>query len=160
MKVLLIYGTILFFTCCQMQRQITIEANYVGYQFQETQNKSFFNKELLFLSAEDTVKVNLRLPIDRETANIIDRGIFHNCHLEEGTKYVVTLKKICVNTIHESENSYYKTNAIFRKKGCSKFKEIKKDTKYRYSGNYGKYVDIEGVLYEIVGLSPSDDCFW
>lgn len=63
-----------------------------------------------------------------------------------------------MSEIPESFNSYYKTNAIVDEKDCSKFSEVEKNTAYNYIGNYGKYVDIDGVLYEVVGLNPSDEC--
>ncbi len=137
--------------------QYKIKGRYLGYQLNSTQNVSFINQQLIFID-NDTLKVNLRLPFDTITHSVTTQGIYYNCHLKEGIVYTITLEKICVSDIPESFNSYYRTNAIFRKKDCSKFKEIKKDTEYKYYGNYGHYVDIDGVLYKIRGLSPGSSC--
>jgi hypothetical protein len=88
----------------------------------------------------------------------MDRGIFYGCHLKKDTVYTFILKKICLNDISDVPNDYYKTNTIPDQKDCSKFIEIEKNTEYKYEGNYGKYVDISGTLYEIIGLNPSGDC--
>ena len=85
-------------------------------------------------------------------------GIFYNCHLKEDILYTITLKKICGNDIPDVFHIYYKTNAVFDKDDCSRFKAIVKNTNYVYDRNYGKYVDMDGILYEIVGLTPGDGC--
>lgn len=155
----MLYGIMLLtFFSCKAQEKVTLR--YIGHQYKETKNKSFVNDELTFIKDKDTLKVNIKVPFDERNAQIINRGIFYNCHLKEDTVYTITLKKICANNIPEAYNSYYKTNAIPDKKDCSKFTEIEKNTNYEYTGNYGKYVDIGGVLYEVIGLSPDDSCFY
>lgn len=157
MKTIIVFAIMLFTLCgCKAQDKITL--CYIGYQYKETKNNSFLNKQLLFTHNEDTLKMNLRLPFDISNHNVIDSGIFYNCHLKKGTTYTITLKKTCVTDIHETFNSYYNINTIPDKTDCSRFIEIRKNTRFRYFGNYGKYVDIDGVLYEIIGLSPDDDC--
>ena len=157
MKTIIVFVIMLFTLCgCKAQDKITL--CYIGYQYKETKNNSFLNKQLLFTHNEDTLKMNLRLPFDISNHNVIDSGIFYNCHLKKGTTYTITLKKTCVTDIHETFNSYYNINTIPDKTDCSRFIEIRKNTRFRYFGNYGKYVDIDGVLYEIIGLSPDDDC--
>jgi hypothetical protein len=46
------------------------------------------------------------------------------------------------------------------KNDCSKFIEIKKDTEYDYRGDYGRYVDIKGCLYEIKRIYPNNGGFY
>jgi hypothetical protein len=96
--------------------------------------------------------------------NIYSTGIYYNCHLQQDTIYTITLQKICVNEIPDFCNSYYFTNAVFDSIDCSKFTEIENNTPYEYkcgySKGYGKFVDIKGTLYEIVGLKPDKDCFY
>lgn len=146
------------FFSCKAQEKVTLR--YIGHQYKETKNKSFVNDELTFIKNNDTLRVNIKVPFNESDAQIINRGIYYNCHLKEDTVYTLTLKKICANDIPEAFNSYYKTNTIPDKKDCSKFTEIEKNTDYEYKGNYGKYVDIDGVLYEIIGLSPDNNCFY
>lgn len=143
---------------CKAQEKVTLL--YLGYQYNNTKNSSFVSKELNFLKANDTLHMNIRLPYDTIKHEIINRGIYYNCHLKKDTTYTFTLKKICVNNIPDVPNSYYKTNTIPNKKDCSKFTEVEKNTGYKYEGNYGKYVDIDRTLYEIIGLSPNDGCFF
>jgi hypothetical protein len=159
MRILILYGIILFaFFSCKAQEKVALR--YAGHQYKETKNKSFVNDELKFIKDKDTLKMNIKIPFDEINAQIINRGVFYNCHLKEDTVYTFTLKKICVSDIPEAYNSYYKTNAIPDKNDCSKFTEVEKNTDYNYIGNYGKYVDIDGVLYEVIGLSPDDSCFY
>jgi hypothetical protein len=141
---------------CKAQEKMTLK--YIGQQYKGTKNENFVNQEIIFLKANDTFRVNIKMPFDVKSKKIINRGIYYNCHLKSGTVYTITLKRICVNSIPDVPNSYYKTNTIPDKKDCSKFTEVEKNTAYRYEGNYGKYVDIDGALYEIVGLSPGDGC--
>lgn len=70
------------------------------------------------------------------------------------------MQKKCVTDIPETFNSYYRLNTIPDKDDCSKFIEIKKDTEYNYLGDYGKYVDINSCLYEIIKIYPDDNCFY
>jgi hypothetical protein len=155
----MLYGIMLFtFFSCKAQEKVT--ARYIGHQYKETKNKSFVNDELTFINNNDTLRVNIKVPFNENDAQIINKGIYYNCHLKEDTVYTITLKKICTTDIPEAFNSYYKTNAIPDKKDCSKFTEIEKNTNYEYKGNYGKYVDINGVLYEVIGISPDNGCFY
>jgi len=110
------------------------------------------------LKENDTLEMNLRIPFNSNKHEIIDKGIFYNCHLKPGTVYTITLKKICTNDIVDVPNSYYKTNIIPEKKNCSRFTEIEKNTRYEYKGNYGKYIDFKNTLYEIIDLTPNGDC--
>lgn len=92
---------------------------------------------------------------------IINRGLYYNCILTPGNAYIITLKKISKNGLPEETNSYYKTNAIFNdKQDSAKFIEVPKDTQYMYKGYYERYVDINNILYEIIGLSPDAECFY
>lgn len=148
-----------FFIGCNAQEKVI--ANYIGYSFNSTKNSSYLSQELRFIKENgDTLKMNLRLPYDTISHNIINRGVFYNCHLKESVTYTFTLKKICASDIPEAFNSYYKTNIISDKKDCSKFTEIEKKTEYNYTGNYGKYVDINKTLYEILNISPDDGCIF
>lgn len=159
MKLILYLVVFCSFTGCKAQDKIT--GRYLGYQFNSTQNISYLSQELKFINADkDTLKINLRLPYDTISHNVINHGIYYNCHLKEDTVYTFTLKKICSNDIPEAYNSYYKTNTVPDKKDFSKFTEVEKNTEYNYIGNYGKYVDIGGVLYEVIGISPDDSCFY
>ena len=135
-----------------------IVATYIGYKYKGTKNDSFIRQELVFLEKNDTLLINIRMPFDTKQPQIVNPGIFYNCHLKENTVYTLMLKKICVSHIPKAFNSYYKTNTISKKTNCSKFKEIEKNTEYQYTGNYGKYLDIDGTLYEIIGLSPDEGC--
>jgi hypothetical protein len=157
MRTLILYGIMLLSSFgCKAQDNIT--ASYIWYQYQETKNNSFIRRELLFLEKRDTLRINIRMPFNTQKPQIVSPGIFYNCHLKENTVYTITLKKICVSEIPEAFTSYYKTNTIPDRKDCSQFTEIEENTEYKYTGNYGKYVDIDGTLYEIIGLSPSDGC--
>jgi len=153
----------LLFLICYCQAQETFTGKYVGFSYGLTKNESFINKTIRFVSFDnDTLLINLKLPIDT-THNIIDMGIYYNCHLQRDTIYTITLKKICVNEIPDVCNSYYFTNTVFDDVDCTKFTEIEKNTPYEYkcgySKGYGKFVDIKGLLYEIVELKPDKDCF-
>lgn len=141
---------------CKVQEKLV--ATYIGYQYKETKNNSFIRREFVFLEKNDTVFVNIRIPFDTEKPQIVNPGIFYDCNLKENTVYTILLKKICVSNIPKAFNSYYKTNTVFDRKDCSKFIEIEKNTEYKYTGNYGKYVDIAGMLFEVIGLSPDDGC--
>ncbi|WP_288443870.1 hypothetical protein [uncultured Chryseobacterium sp.] len=156
---IVVYGIIMLTTfSCKAQEKVTL--SYVSHQYNKTHNKSFLNNELTFLKGKDTLKVNIKVPFDETNAQIVNQGIFYNCHLKKDTLYTFTLKKVCITDIPEGFSSYYKTNMIPDKKDCSKLVEIQKNTEYKYSGNYGKYVDINRVLYEITGITPDDSCFF
>ncbi|MDM1377349.1 hypothetical protein [Myroides marinus] len=159
MRALILYGIILFtFFSCKAQEKVTLR--YIGNQSSGTENESFINNSFLFLNKNDTIKVNVKTPFNINKMEIINRGIYYNCQLKKDTIYSLTLKKICTADIPEIFNSYYKTNTIPDKTDCSKFTEIKKNTVYDYKGNYEKYVDIDDVLYEVIGLSPDTGCFY
>jgi len=159
MKTIVFYiVAILCFSHCKVQEKITFI--YVDYQYEETKNKSFINKRLVLATGKDSLEMNIKLPYDRIHHNVIDRGLLYNCHLKKGTKYTFTLQKKCVTDIPETFNSYYRLNTIPDKDDCSKFIEIKKDTEYNYLGDYGKYVDINSCLYEIIKIYPDDCCFY
>ena len=173
MKNLILFGFLLFsLSTCIAQETVT--ARYVGYQYKSTKNNSFMCKEMRFVPTNnnDTLYINIRLPLkvnindfnDTTGVEIVNMGIYHNCHLKEDNIYTIVLKKICINEIPEVCNSYYKINAIFDKDNRSQFTEFEKHTPYEYgcgySKGYGKFVDIKGILYEIVGLKPDNDCFY
>jgi len=150
--------------------QETITVRYISSQYNRTKNNSFICKEMRFISYKnnDTLSMNVRLPLkvtvkvsnDTIGIDVVDMGIYYDCHLKKDTIYTITVKKICINEIPEVYHSYYNTNAIFDNNDCSKFTEIEKNTPYEYIGYYGKFVDIKGILYEIVGLKPDNDCFY
>lgn len=153
----LLSGSFLF-SCytCKGQEKLTI--CYIGRRYETTKNKSFINEKLMFLQNNDSLFVNVKLPYEPVNHQIIDRGIYYNCHLKEDTIYPITLKKICTDKINDAPNSYYLSNSVPDKGDCSRFTEFGKNTAYKYEGNYGKYVDIKGSLYEIIKLTPSDGC--
>jgi len=151
----------LFFYSCKAQEKVTITLRYIGYKYNTTHNSSFISMGLQFLKeGSDTVSINKKLPFDTTEHKVYDLGIYYNCHLKEGTVYTITLKKICTDSIPDIPNDYYKLNTIPDKNDCSKFVEFEKHTPYKYEGNYEKYVDINNTLYEIIGLSPPDGCFF
>ena len=157
MRTLILDWIMLFpFFGCKAQGKIV--SKYIGYQYKETNNNSFIKRELLFLEKNDTLRINIRLPFDTKNPQIINPGIYYNCHLKVDTVYTISLKKICAGDIPDVYNSYYKTNTIPDKNDCSKFTEVVNNTPYEYKGHYGEYVDINGGLYEITGLSPGDGC--
>lgn len=157
MKMLMLYSLI-FVSIAGSKAQEKYTARYLGQAYNFTKNKSFINNELIFFKDNDTLRINVKLPYDTIQHQIIDRGIYYNCHLKKDTVYTFIIKKICVIDIPMEYNSYYHSNIIVNKKDCSSFKEIEKNTEYVYRGNYGKYIDMNNVLYEIVGLSPDSGC--
>ena len=173
MKNLLLFGFLLYSFCPCLAKE-TITVRYVDYQYEPTKNNGFICKKLRFVSQNnnDTLFINVRLPLkvnvtilnDTIGVDIFDNGIYYNCHLKQDTIYTITLKTICINEIPDICNSYYKINAVFDNADCAKFTEIEKNTPYEYScgysKGYGKFVDVKGILYEIVGLKPDNDCFY
>jgi hypothetical protein len=173
MKNLILFGFLLlsFYSCLAQE---TVTARYIGDTIKLTKNNSFICKEIRFVSDNDndTLFINVRLPLKITTnrkkvikaVKFIDMGIYYNCHLQQDTIYTIMLQRICVTEIPDICNSYYFTNAVFDSVDCSKFTEIEKNTPYEYkcsySKDYGKFVDINGILYEIVGLKPDNDCFY
>jgi|GEM_PF-605750 len=144
---------------CSAQQKIT--AKYVGRKASATQNTGFINNSFMFLNGKDTMFANVKVPFDINDPKIFNKGIYYNCLLKEGTTYTISLKRININDIPKETNSYYRINAVFNDNADSaKFIEIKKDTKYIYNGYYERYVDIDNVLYEVVGISPDGDCFY
>lgn len=156
MKKLILLLTLFSLTSCKAQEKLTM--HYIEHRYYPTKNKSFVNDELIFLKNKDTLRINAKVPFNSQNGNIINLGIYYNCHLQKDSLYTIQLKKICLKDIPEMQNSYYKVNAVFDKNDCSKFREIENNTSYEYKGNYGMYVDIQGILYEIIGVSPSDMC--
>jgi len=157
MKKIVFYSAVLLIVySCKGQQQI--RGRYEGNAYKETLNESFINSELRFINGSDTLKLNLKLPFDRDKHQVNDRGIFYNCHLKKDTMYSITLKKICAADIVDVPVCYYMINTIPDGKECYRFTEVAKTTEYRDAGNYGKYVDVGGVLYEIVSLSPNGSC--
>lgn len=165
MKRLVLFSLMLVsFSFCNAQEILTVR--YVGYQLRPTKNNNFICKELLFFfNDNDTLKMNLRLPLkltitpknDTTKAEFVDMGLYYNHHLQQDSIYSITLKKICLDAIPDMCNSYYFTNAVFDKIDCVKFTEVKKDTPYEYKCNYGKFVDINGVLYEVIGVKQNNN---
>ena len=150
---------ILAFACLSGRAPERIIARYIGHQYTKTKNSSFINDRLIFVDKNDTIIFNIKWPVEEKQAEILNYGLFYNCHLKADTFYTFTLKKICLKDIPKEYNSYYNTNAIFDGINTSKFIEIKKNTRSKYSGNYGKFIDRDGILYEIIGLKPDGDCF-
>jgi hypothetical protein len=73
--------------------------------------------------------------------------------------YDLKLKEIGPDSIPSDYISYYRINAIFDAPlDRSIFREIKRNTTYKYFGNYEKYIDMNGRLYEIVYLDPPTAC--
>ncbi len=141
-----------------IQNQVTLTGQYIGYKYIETRNRSFINKQMYFLQGKDSLYINIKLPIDTDN-DIIDPGMLYGCYLKKDSIYMITLNKICLSNIPIEYNSYYRINTIVPKENnCSYFEEIKKDTKYLYRGNYGKYVDKNNELFEIVDIRPTDCC--
>lgn len=145
---------------CKAQDTLTYKVKYIGFSFETTKNRSFINRSLIFINNKDTFILNQKLPYKSEKPKVNYSGIYYNCHLKEDVVYTIVLKSFCVRDIPKSFNNYYITNTIPDKNDCSMFKENERNTKYKYYGNYEKYVDIAGRLYEVIGLSPSDDCFF
>jgi hypothetical protein len=145
---------------CKSYSQLTLnQVKYIGSSYKSSLNKSFVTNQLKFLNKEDTVYINLRLPFDSSNNNIINEGLYYSCKLVTDSSYSFTLKKSNYNAIPNEWNSYYRINAKFlNRKRKSKFREIKKDTEYLYKGNYGKFIDINNELYEIILLSPASNC--
>lgn len=161
MKTVLAFSIIcLLFSHCDAQEGLVLEnVKYVGKAYEDTKNKSFVNKRMLFLKGKDTLYVNVKLPFDANESRIIDSGLYRDCLLQEGNIYTLRLKGICLSDIPSEYESYYESNAVFsNSKDCSQFVEYKKDSKYIYKGRYSRYVDFHGRIYEVVGLSPSDGC--
>ena len=159
MKTIMFY-VIMSLVLCHCKAQEELSLTYICYQYKGTQNRSFLNKELILKTDGDTIRMNLRLPYDSIHHNVIDRGLLYNCHLKKGVKYTFTLQKKCIFDIPSFFNSYYRTNTIPDKNDYSKFIEIKKDTEYDYRGDYGRYVDIKGCLYEIKRIYPNNGGFY
>jgi hypothetical protein len=156
-----IYSIVILFSFfgCKAQESFTLK--YISQQYKETSNVSFINKEMLFFNGNDSLIWNFKIPFDVNKPEIIDEGIYCNCHLKIDSIYILKLKKICVSDIKEDINCYYKINGLFSDEyNCSRFTEIKKNSEYLYKGNYQKYLDFNNELYEIVGLLPSKDCFF
>jgi len=153
---------------CVAQKIIT--ARYLRSNYEFTQNSSFMRREMKFVSdnSNDTLYVNVRLPLklninkfnDTISVEVFNWGVYHNCHLEQDSIYILILKRICVNDIPEWQHSYYRTNAIFDENDCSRFVEFENNTPFQYAGYVGEYVDVKGILYRIVGLEPNTNCFF
>jgi hypothetical protein len=164
MKKIVIYFVILIsLSNCNAQQKTTnldrkIVMCYMGHKYTETQNTSFLNQELMFIKDKDSLIMNIKIPFDMSKSEILKQNVFYDCVLKIGIIYTFTLKKICGTEIPSEINSYYKTNTVFSETNCSKFTETKKNTAYLSKGNYGKYIDIDNELYEIINLSPSDEC--
>lgn len=154
-----IFVILAFISFCSYKAQEKLTLKYLGYTYNETNNESFINRKLWFLKYdEDTLKVNIKMPFDRKDPKIINSGIYYNCSLKESITYILTFKKININNIPEGYNSYYKINGIFKDNNSSEFNEFKKNTPYLYRGYYGRFVDIDGNLYEVIDVEPSNDC--
>jgi hypothetical protein len=154
-RTLLITGIFLLLSAgCNAQQTEKITAQYLGSTLQASKNKSFINLELHFYVDGDTLLMNRKLPFDTRKNEFTDTGLFDYCHLDVGYIYSFTLKRICLSEIPEIFHSYYRINTIPDENDCSLFTEIEKDTPFMYYGDYRRYVDIGGALYEVTGLSP------
>jgi len=161
MRISIVFGLIGYMCFnCNAQASITFkDIKYLGKSYEGTKNTSFVSKRMSFLNGEDSVFINIRLPFDVADSEIIDRGLYSNCILQEGSIYTLQLKKICLTAIPKEYESYYRTNAIFSDSSdCSLFVETEKNTKYMYKGKYERYVDINNRIYEVVSVSPSSGC--
>ena len=86
MKTVLAFSIIcLLFSHCDAQEGLVLEnVKYVGKAYEDTKNKSFVNKRMLFLKGKDTLYVNVKLPFDANESRIIDSGLYRDCLLQEG----------------------------------------------------------------------------
>lgn len=156
---LLLYINIFFISFIGCKAQENVTGRYTGLQYSSTKNSSYIRQELIFIKEnKDTLKMNVVLPYDTTNYKVVNKGIFYNCHLKENIIYTINIKKICISDIPKEFNSYYKTNTVGDKANCSKLTEFEKNSNYVYLGNYGKYVNIDGLLYEIIGITPDDGC--
>ena len=149
-----------FLGSCRAQTQLVLtKIKYVGYSYKQSANKNFVTKELLFFKNADTLRINVRLPFDSKNRSINDDGLFYWCQLKSDSVYSFTLRRTTSSEIPTQWDSYYKSNADFNgDQRFSKFKEIRKDTEFNFKGNYGKFVDFNGELFEIISLLPATGC--
>lgn len=156
----IICSLIVFLSCFDAEAQKTVEFSnlkYIGYSNSITLNNSFINKRIVFLNGKDSIIMNIKIAFDIKERKIYDPGIFYNCRLDIDSIYSFKLKKIRPSEIPKEYNSYYRTNCLFKTQS-SRFKEVKKDTKYRFIGNTGMYVDINHELFEIKNMTPASGC--
>jgi len=81
--------SLLFICCCEAQK--TIIGDYIGYKYLGTKNTSFINRELSFLVNNDTLRINIKIPFDITNPQIINHGIYYNCHLKQSSIYTIKL---------------------------------------------------------------------
>lgn len=147
------------FSCKTYCQLLLNHVKFIGSSYKSSNNKSFVTYVLKFLNNTDTVFINLRIPFDSKTNNIINEGLYNSCKLTIDSFFSFNLKKSNKNVIPNEWNSYYRINAKFLSGNMkSKFREVKKDTEYLYKGNYGMFVDINNELYEILLMSPTSNC--
>jgi hypothetical protein len=158
-KIILLLVLFLNYKCCSAQEIIKYkDLKYQGYLYQQTLNKSFINKRMLFLQGNDSIFFNIKIAFDFVKNNIYDPGIFYNCTLRKDSLYFFELKKVSLSEIPKEYNSYYISNGVFSSDNKSKFTEVKKDTKYIYQGNNAMFIDINHGLYLIVKMTPASEC--
>jgi hypothetical protein len=157
----IICSLILFLSCQHIHAQeITRYDNlkYKGFSHHGTLNTSFINKRILFVRGNDSVIFNIKIPFNVKTKNSYDPGIFYNCRLAKDSTYSFEIEKTTPKQIPKEYNSYYKINGVFNYSDKSKFTEIRKNTRYRYVGNTGMFIDAGHELYKITKMTPAGDC--
>jgi hypothetical protein len=97
------------------------------------------------------------MPFDLKNHSIYDPGIFYSCKLKKDTIYTFELKRITLDNIPKSSNSYYSINATFHQTD-STITEFRKNTPFHYQGTSGMYVDIKNKLFEIIRMTPLIGC--
>lgn len=171
MKQYIIFTIIIFLfahLCISQEKIINLENTRLIDRRYEIIDKTYFNEIYLFLNFTDTLKINSKKVYNYEDvlkSNKIEfysNGLFYNCQLKKDSIYSFKIKKVCKEKIISTYNNFYLTNAIFNDtNNCSKFKEIKNENVYYENQlNVSRYIDINNELYEIIGLTPSNDCFF
>lgn len=148
----------------------TISGRYCGCHFKATKNAYFVNKEMLFVTdQEDSVYINIKLPIDTSNSMIVDYGIFYNCTLKKDSIYTFSLKKISRADLNVINNEYYSGNTINNEYYRSniiclnddgKFEEIEKNIPYSTVITNNVFIDKDNFIYKIIDLSPKTDCIY
>jgi hypothetical protein len=136
---------------------------FVKYDYSGTKNSCYGNRELIFARDSKRVVLNQKIPFDHKQRRYMQSKTSWDCALTPRGIYTIRLRPTCLSAIPKNIQTYYGSNAVVLGSGdCSRFYTKTKDTEYREDMTYGNYVDMDGRLYEVVGITPNGKnyCHW
>ena len=138
------------------EKRLTLRCLDVSYE--ASHNSAFVNRAIRCRNElnGDTLVMNQKIPIveTSDEFTIYLRG-FNGYFIEKDEHFTIEIRPINVSAMKDVPYNYYEINCVFENDTSPRFYEITKNTSYKYSGSYERYVDIENELYLVTEVLKS-----